>query len=116
MAKVYMVYYESGEYSEFLYAVEGVFSSREKAVGYIESLRLDVGWNDTIPYCTAIESFNKDIYDHKGTASAVTRDGETWTLECEGMPARRAFEDVRTYYVAEYELDGLVESHVDAEL
>lgn len=35
MASVWMVHSENGMYSDIAYSVEGVFSSREKAVAYI---------------------------------------------------------------------------------
>ena len=103
MSKVYMVHSESGEYSEWCFFVEGIFSSREKAVEYIESLRFPVAWDEDMEYCQKCDKFylRHDMYDHKGEARAVAKDDSTWELKCGDRPDY----DETTYFITEYEVN-----------
>lgn len=103
MAKVYMVHGESGEYSEWCFFVEGIFSSREKAVEYIESQGFSVAWDEDMEYCQKCDEFylRPDMYDHNGVARAVAKDHSTWELKCGDRPDS----DKTTYFVTEYEVN-----------
>lgn len=109
---VYMVHRESGEYSDWTYDVQGIFSSYEKARDYLERterFRFNVGKykNDDDGWYTDEDYMHYEIHD---VASLLTTDGRTFMYRVAGSDLRVFTWDTNeTYYITEYELDGRVE-------
>lgn len=102
MSKVYMVHREHGDYSDWTYDVLGVFSTEERAERYLSRVVLHV--RNGFGY--------RSWYDEPGwnthpVALAKADDG-TWAPDC----GESRLWGEPTYFVTEYELDGL-EGEVD---
>lgn len=105
MGKVYMVHWEEGKYSDFTYCVCGVFSSRERAVAYIEGQPIvarAVVYSRS--YYRALRK-NETREDTDIVIIPTSKDGETFQyISPLGTEAEYGY-DPRTYYVTEYEMD-----------
>lgn len=76
MSNVFLVHRESGEYSEWTFIPLAVFTTREKAVEWIEGQRValtDCMYSDC--YRLANDRQKVTAYGHPSC-----RDGETWTV------------------------------------
>ena len=104
MAKVYMIHYEHGQYSDWCYCVVGIFSSLEKAKDFMRSIEVDVAYDRGSNWCRAYGNWKPSYYECYGKAHAVDKPDGTWTLECDGMDVEYNGYEV-TYYITEYEMD-----------
>ena len=109
MSKVFLVHRESGEYSDWTFVPEAVFTTREKAVEFIEGKRvgLVVCWHNHVEY-EVVPSWEKPTaYGHPSTT-----DGTTWTVTNgeDGEPVSDY--DRMTWFIDELELDP--DAEVDA--
>lgn len=114
MTKVYVVHWESGQYSDYCYAVCGVFSSREKAVAYIESQSIVtrprffgprelVNPNKPDYYMPLREYENRE--DADVVVTPTTKDGITFQyISPLGSEVEHGY-GPRVYHVTEYEMD-----------
>lgn len=80
MASVWIVHSEWGEYSDMAYDVEGVFSSREKAVAFVES-------HEKTAYHYVGDVVLDSVLDSRGRAKRVLH-ADNW-FEDEGHYERR---------------------------
>lgn len=106
MSKVYMVHWESGEYSDFTYCVCGVFSSREMAVAYIEGHSMVAR-----PVTSVTRSYYRKLRENETREDTdivivpTSKDGSTFQyISPLGTEAEYGY-DPRAYYVTEYEMD-----------
>ena len=109
---VYLVHSESGGYSDMEYEIHGVFSSKEKAIGYVESLEVEV-WPHVRynPYTGRSYIVWNDIYEMGVSAKAAPRtsNGAEWRyrlvgdIQDDGM-VELGYEEP-TFFVTGYELD-----------
>ena len=103
MSKVYLVHSESGEYSDWMFVPLAVFTTREKAVEWIEGQRVPV--------------INDEVYDKLITdmwegdkvecyARPTTTDGRTWLVNAteDGRMVKRCYDD-DAWFIDELELD-----------
>lgn len=124
MASVWMVHSENGMYSDRVYSVEGVFSSREKAVAYIESHATTayhhVGNATMGVYSRHVDEWSIDdeydstVYGGEDTSGVkvaasqnitpTTTDGRTFMFVLPDGTKVDEY-DANTYYVTEYEVD-----------
>jgi hypothetical protein len=123
--KVYVVRSESGEYSDHVTMVKGVFSTREKAKAAIEGItykayrvsyfdyKAKTEWVNDLWYTVATDpKYSDDFYDAEeglelldvADVRPITSDGRTYMLR---MPDGRPYDgyDDVTYFIDEYALD-----------
>lgn len=102
MSKVYLVHSESGEYSDWTFEPLAVFTTREKAVEWIEGqcVGLVVCWHNHVEYEVAPPWEKPTAYGHPSTT-----DGNTWTIaKGEGGEPVSDY-DRKTWFIDEMELD-----------
>ena len=102
MSKVYLVHSESGEYSDWSFVPLAVFTTREKAVEWIEGQRFPVTNNEFYGLTT-------DVYDGDEVechARPTTTDGRTWLVQVteDGRKVRRGY-DSDSWFIDELDLD-----------
>lgn len=103
MSKVYLVHSESGEYSDWTFVPLAVFTTREKAVEWIEGQRVPVT--------------NSEVYGGLATdiwqggevecyARPTTTDGKTWSVQVteDGRRVERSWND-DDWFIDELDLD-----------
>lgn len=106
MSKVYLVHAESGEYSDWTFEPEAVFTTREAAVAWIEARCFRVV-EDACGELSA--DFGNSYSDGEETVAfskLTTHDGETWACHetTDGRKVSGSYFD-KTWFVDELELD-----------
>lgn len=108
MSKVYLVHSESGEYSDWSFVPLAVFTTREKAVEWIEGQR--VGLHKYEWLCAPL-GIAKSWQEPTAYGYPSTTDSKTWsvTKSEDGEPVDNF--DELTWFIDELELDPVREEH-----
>ena len=104
MSKVYLVHSESGEYSDWTFVPLAVFTTREKAVEWIEGKRQPVTQSDVYDGLTTTDVWQDD--EVVGYARPTTTDGRTWLVQAteDGRKVELSY-DQDAWFIDELELD-----------
>ncbi len=107
MSKVFLVHRESGEYSDWSFAPLAVFTTRERAVEWIEGIR------NPVAYSECYDGLTTDVWgDDKVECYArpTTTDGRTWLVHAteDGRKVVRGYDD-DAWFIDELELDPMRE-------
>lgn len=102
MSKVYLVHSESGEYSDWSFVPLAVFTTREKAVEWIEGQRVPVTNNEVYGLTTDVWG-GDEVECH---ARPTTTDGRTWLVQAteDGRKVERDYYD-DAWFIDELDLD-----------
>ena len=106
--KVYMVHFETGQYSDMKYKVLGIFTSREKAERYLGSTEVVV--TDGASIVRGYEAddlamfFSADEIARFGTARPIDQGDGRWLLATDDLPAHD-LGNLYEFFITEYELD-----------
>ena len=102
MSKVYLVHSESGEYSDWSFVPLAVFTTREKAVEWIEGKRFPVTNNEFYGLTTDVCD-GDEVECH---ARPTTTDGRTWLVHTteDGRKVERSY-DQDAWFIDELDLD-----------
>ena len=102
MSKVFLVHSESGEYSDWTFIPLAVFTTRERAVAWVEGRRLPVTNNEV--YGLTTDVWQGDEVD--GYARPTTTDGRTWLVQAteDGRKVERGYDD-DAWFIDELDLD-----------
>ena len=108
MSKVFLVHSESGEYSDWTFVPEAVFTTREKAVDFIEGKRvgLIVCWHNHLEYEVAPPWEKPTAHGHPSTT-----DGITWAVTNGDGGEPVSDHDRMTWFIDELALDPTMEEH-----
>ena len=103
MSSVYLVHIESGEYSDWLFSPLAVFTTREKAVEWIEGRRIPV------TYSESYDGLTTDVWGYDKVecyARPTTTDGRTWLVQAteDGRKVERDYYD-DAWFIDELDLD-----------
>lgn len=103
MSKVYLVHSESGEYSDWTFDPLAVFTTRERAVEWIEGKRVPVADSEIYDGLTT-DIWQGDEVDCY--ARPTTTDGRTWLVQEteDGRKVVRSYES-EAWYIDELDLD-----------
>ena len=122
MASVYIVQSEYGMYSDLSYAIEGVFSTYDKAKKYVESKTIVAfrhagkvkrdGWCRDIDVWSSGKRYHGESWEDTTEVAMIeekeisprTTDGKTFIFEYPNGEHVDGY-DAETYFVAEYEVD-----------
>lgn len=108
MSKVYLVHSESGEYSDWSFVPLAVFTTREKAVEWIEGQSVGLygwEWKDTLN--VANNSWEEVCaYGHP-----TTTDNDTWAVAESEDGERVSDYNAPSWFIDEIELDPVREEH-----
>lgn len=112
MSKVYLVHSESGEYSDWSFVPLAVFTTREKAVEWIEGKRVPITRNNYYSGLTTdvwgddkVECYARPTTTD-GKTWLVTTDGKTWLVRVteDGRKVVRGY-DSDSWFIDELDLD-----------
>ena len=103
MSKVFLVHSESGEYSDWTFIPLAVFTTRERAVAWIEGRRMPVTQSDVY------DGLSTDVWQGDevvGYARPTTKDGRTWLVQAteDGRKVELSY-DQDAWFIDELELD-----------
>ena len=103
MSKVFLVHSESGEYSDWSFLPLAVFTTREKAVEWIEGKREPVTYSDGYGGLTTDVWADDEVECY---ARPTTTDGRTWLVHTteDGRKVKRGYGD-DAWFIDELELD-----------
>lgn len=103
MSKVYLVHSESGEYSDWTFVPLAVFTTRERAVAWVEGQRVPVTLSDVHDGLTADVWQGDEVV---GYARPTTTDGRTWLAQAteDGRKVERGYDD-DAWFIDELDLD-----------
>ena len=103
MSKVYLVHSESGEYSDWSFVPLAVFTTREKAVEWIEGQRIPVTRNNYYDGLTTNVWGDDKVECY---ARPTTTDGRTWLVQVteDGRKVKRGYDD-DAWFIDEMDLD-----------
>lgn len=103
MSKVYLVHSESGEYSDWTFAPLAVFTTRDKAVAWIEGQRVPVTRNNYYGGLTTNVWGDDKVECY---ARPTTTDGRTWLVRVteDGRKVVRGY-DSDSWFIDELDLD-----------
>ena len=109
MSKVYLVHSESGEYSDWSFLPLAVFTTREKAVEWIEGKREPVTYSDGYGGLTTDVWADDEVECY---ARPTTTDGRTWLVQVteDGRKVVRGY-DSDAWFIDELDLDPTREEH-----
>lgn len=105
--KVYMVHCETGEYSDWLYRVLGIFSCKERAKEYLRSIKVLVDGKKRIIVGHRLSNLSL-YYDSDDMAAfdfarPVDQGDGRWTLMSDGKPVYCMYG--YDFFITEHELD-----------